>query len=265
MTSYASILCCDSLNEHATMPPKRQMESQRNLDAFFASPAGKGKEKAEVKGKKLEVVKKSRTVKAEGSGNGNGKAGVKGKGKAKEEAVIDLDPETDDEVVCVDSPSPVPSSSKPSPIKAKPDLKPAINSKKSTQSEKLDEKPTARGLKRTRDTTPENASPLFVASTPNKRRSTTGQVLGLQSPHTKVKDEPLVKIDPSTTLPSTSTPTTKSLNFDTDPLTFRPEGVDTSGWKNCGGRLPYEVLVESVYLPVAGTRSRLAIGRVICK
>jgi hypothetical protein len=250
------------------MPPKRQPESQRNLDAFFGSPAGKGKGKVDVgkvkgKGTKQETTKTQRAVRSEG--NGNAKAEVKGKGKVKEEGVIDLDPETDDDVVCVDSPSPVASSSKPSPTKPPPktklDLKPSVTSKKSTQSGKVDEKPTPRSLKRAREITPD-ASPLFVASTPSKRRSTTGQVLGLQSPHAKVKDEPLVKVDPSTT---STTNAPKPLNLDTDPLIFRPQEVDTTGWRNCGGRLPYEVLVESVYLPVAGTRSRLAIGRVICK
>lgn len=52
------------------------------------------------------------------------------------------------------------------------------------------------------------------------------------------------------------------LDFDTDPFLFRPENVDTSHWP--GGRLPYEVLV-GVYLQVGGTRSRLAIVRMISK
>lgn len=56
--------------------------------------------------------------------------------------------------------------------------------------------------------------------------------------------------------------TLSTFDFDTDPFLFRPEAVDTSHWP--AGRLPYEVLV-GVYLQVGGTRSRLAIVRIISK
>lgn len=61
---------------------------------------------------------------------------------------------------------------------------------------------------------------------------------------------------------ATANTTAPVLDFDTDPFLFRPETVDTSGWP--GGRLPYEVLV-GIYLQVGGTRSRLAIVRIISK
>jgi hypothetical protein len=56
--------------------------------------------------------------------------------------------------------------------------------------------------------------------------------------------------------------TAPALDFDTDPFLFRPEDIDISHWP--GGRLPYEVLV-GVYLQVGGTRSRLAIVRILSK
>jgi DNA ligase-1 len=56
--------------------------------------------------------------------------------------------------------------------------------------------------------------------------------------------------------------TVPTFDFDTDPFLFRPDAVDTSHWP--AGRLPYEVLV-GVYLQVGGTRSRLAIVRIISK
>lgn len=56
--------------------------------------------------------------------------------------------------------------------------------------------------------------------------------------------------------------TAPALDFDTDPFLFRPEDVEVSHWP--GGRLPYEVLV-GVYLQVGGTRSRLAIVRILSK
>lgn len=51
-------------------------------------------------------------------------------------------------------------------------------------------------------------------------------------------------------------------DFDTDPFTFRPEDVNVSFWPR--GKLPYSVLV-GVYVQVGGTRSRLAIVRIISK
>ena len=56
--------------------------------------------------------------------------------------------------------------------------------------------------------------------------------------------------------------TAPTLDFDTDPFLFRPEDMDITQWP--AGRLPYEVLV-GVYLQVGGTRSRLAIVRIISK
>jgi hypothetical protein len=56
--------------------------------------------------------------------------------------------------------------------------------------------------------------------------------------------------------------TAPPLDFDTDPFLFRPQDIDISQWP--GGKLPYEVLV-GVYLQVGGTRSRLAIVRILTK
>ncbi|TYJ59128.1 hypothetical protein B9479_000117 [Cryptococcus floricola] len=50
------------------------------------------------------------------------------------------------------------------------------------------------------------------------------------------------------------------LDFDTDSFVFIPSSIDTSLWPK--GRLPYSILV-GVYVQVSGTRSRLAIVRIL--
>ncbi|KAJ9110669.1 hypothetical protein QFC19_001498 [Naganishia cerealis] len=120
-------------------------------------------------------------------------------------------------------------------------------------------------------------NPLFIPSTPSKRHA--GQVVGLMSPRDReekrgvgngsVKPEQgVVKppLPPSIRNPfdTAAAAPAPALDFDVDPLLFDPDGVTLGPeWQACGGRLPYEVLVDRVYVPVAGTRSRLAIGRVL--
>lgn len=217
-------------------------------------------------------------------GKGKGEGEGQGKGKGRAEEVIDLDGDdegTDDEVVCLDSPVTGNGSGstvkmKTTRTKNKVELKPSI---KKTENPPQPPQPPAgkKAVKRPRETTPEDpsAAKLFIASsTPSKRRVPPGQTMGLQSPGgDKVKDEPLVKVDPSAAAAAAPTNpfapplkgTEKALELDTDPMMFDPAAADVGGWRGTGGRLPYEVLVAGVYLPVAGTRSRLAIGRVICK
>ncbi|KAJ9092045.1 hypothetical protein QFC20_007476 [Naganishia adeliensis] len=132
--------------------------------------------------------------------------------------------------------------------------------------------------KRPRDQLTPERDPLFVPSTPSRKRP--AQMVALQSPRQngessmQVKDESVkaelegkgAGVDKARARNPFEKPAPKAerrvLDFDVDPLTFRPEQVEVE-WGACGGRLPYEVLVESVYLPVGGTRSRLAIGRVL--
>lgn len=170
-------------------------------------------------------------------------------GKAEAE-IIELDSE--DEVIMLDGPS---------------------------TSKQPKKEPLAQGKgkgKRPRDQLTPERDPLFVPSTPSRKRP--AQMVSLQSPHqngesSHVKAE-LVKPEPGEKTQPVEKPRNpfdkpvpkekQVLDFDVDPLTFRPEEVQVD-WAACGGRLPYEVLVESVYLPVGGTRSRLAIGRVLTK
>ncbi len=72
-------------------------------------------------------------------------------------------------------------------------------------------------------------------------------------------DLSVVKVDPDIAVPDTS-----PLEFDVDVLMFRPEVVARRMKPWPGGRLPYEVLV-GVYVAVGGTRSRLAIVRILTK
>jgi DNA ligase-1 len=68
---------------------------------------------------------------------------------------------------------------------------------------------------------------------------------------------------PSSAGPSRATqPAPTAIDFDTDSLLFCPEDIDTSLWP--AGHVPYAVLVGA-YTQVAGTRSRLAIVRVLTK
>lgn len=227
MTSFT--LLSLSFPNDTQMPPRRQADTQQSLETFFASPNAKGK----------------------------GKVGEKVKGKGKTEEVIDLETDEEDDVVCVGGSSQITKTTSSSNFKPKAIVK--------AERIQAAPPPATTSKKRPRETTPppDPASKLFIAQTPTKRRVPPSQTMGLQSPHgtEKVKDEPLVKIDPNPAAPTSPTP----LDLDTDPLTFDPRLVDVRAWSATGGRLPYEVLVEGVYLPVAGTRSRLAIGRVLCK
>jgi hypothetical protein len=173
--------------------------------------------------------------------------------------VIDVDSE--DDVIMLDSPEPA--KQHQSPTKNGPTT--------STKDVK------GKG-KRTRDQLTPERDPLFVPSTPSRKRP--AQMVALQSPHQNGESSTQVKTEVKTELEgkgkvfekTTRNPFEKPapqterrvLDFDVDPLTFRPEQNQVE-WAACGGRLPYEVLVESVYLPVGGTRSRLAIGRVLTK
>lgn len=175
-------------------------------------------------------------------------------GKAE---VIEVDSE--DEVIMLDD---RPSSSRPQPKK-----------------EPVAKEGKGKG-KRPRDQLTPERDPLFVPSTPSRKRP--AQMVSLQSPHqngepsTRVKAEfvkeesdeqgKAIENAPRNPFGSKTIPKAEKqvLNFDVDPLMFRPEDIKVD-WAACGGRLPYEVLVESVYLPVGGTRSRLAIGRVLTK
>jgi hypothetical protein len=90
---------------------------------------------------------------------------------------------------------------------------------------------------------------------PSKPRRTHDLFKGEESDQDNVAALPVI----SATAANITLPT---FDFDTDPFLFRPDAVDTSHWP--AGRLPYEVLV-GVYLQVGGTRSRLAIVRIISK
>ena len=52
-------------------------------------------------------------------------------------------------------------------------------------------------------------------------------------------------------------------DLDTDPLLFRPEEVDVACWP--GGRVPYAFIVQAGFVPVAATKKRLAIVRILTK
>ncbi|WVQ74491.1 hypothetical protein IAR50_004092 [Cryptococcus sp. DSM 104548] len=64
----------------------------------------------------------------------------------------------------------------------------------------------------------------------------------------------------TTVVASENGDTVHPLEFDSDPFTFLPSSIDTTHWPK--GRLPYSILV-GVYVQVSGTRSRLAIIRII--
>lgn len=91
------------------------------------------------------------------------------------------------------------------------------------------------------------------------------------SPSTPPNKKVMLLQSPARPFPSTSTSesskTTKVINgaefnWDVDSHLFDLESGCTSGW--VGGKLPYEVLV-GVYVQVGGTRSRLAIVRILTK
>ncbi|CAK9785762.1 unnamed protein product [Cutaneotrichosporon oleaginosum] len=81
-------------------------------------------------------------------------------------------------------------------------------------------------------------------------------------PVSAVTTTPKSKEERKPTLTAARAQPVDPIDFDVDALLFRPAAVDISRWP--GGRLPYSVLV-GVYVQVAGTRSRLAIVRVLTK
>ncbi|KAJ9101148.1 hypothetical protein QFC21_003366 [Naganishia friedmannii] len=259
------------------MPPKKKLkqqqgaEQQKSLNAFFASPGGgeKGKGKETVNGKR--------------EGKVNGKAKQEERGAAGRGEIIDLD-----------SPEPE--------VNPQQQLSTAqAQQKRSPKKEQayeiidididIDSPPPPPQSSSAASPSKPRKNPLFIPSTPSKRAGKEPtQLVGLMSPHDREEKHAVgkgtVKVElvsgktgakknpfASATAPSSSTSvtttinastTTEPLQFDTDPLLFDPSSLDLeSSWKATGGRLPYEVLVRDVYVPVAGTRKRLAIGRVL--
>ena len=88
---------------------------------------------------------------------------------------------------------------------------------------------------------------------------------GLAAPSSSSKTAPPAKkaFTKSGPGPASSSHVSVIPDLDTDPLLFRPEEVDVAGWP--AGRVPYAFIVRAGFVPVAATRKRLAIVRILTK
>lgn len=120
---------------------------------------------------------------------------------------------------------------------------------------------------------PPIANMFLPASQRAKREPTPGAEVDIKpatTPLKSVQPEPVAYVslhDLSAAKPEPDTDDSaqhQQLDFDVDILMFRPEVAAKRIKPWPGGRLPYEVLVQ-VYMAVGGTRSRLAIVRMLTK
>jgi hypothetical protein len=158
---------------------------------------------------------------------------------------------------------------------SEPDEKPTMTAakrKNRSSSSSLSPEPKTKALNRASTPPPLLQGTAKPPLTPSKMLKLTAPLN--PSPSKRVKRENKLEpksepetldfkpVHPAFALAAPQLQQAEKLDFDQDMFMFRPQDVSTTGWP--GGKLPYEVLV-GVYLQVGGTRSRLAIVRIITK